>query len=37
MTRFTITGLDASPFADLYGLSDAARAARGGERMTVTA
>ena len=36
MTRFTITGLDARPFAGLYGLSDAALAERGVERMTVT-
>lgn len=37
MTHFRITGLDPSRFADLYGLSDAALAARGVERMTVTA
>ncbi|WP_066651361.1 MULTISPECIES: DUF1203 domain-containing protein [Sphingomonas] len=37
MTRFKITGLDAAPFAELYGLSDAALAVRGVERMTVSA
>lgn len=37
MTHFKISGLDASPFAELYGLSDAALAERGVERMTVTA
>ena len=37
MTGFLITGLDPAPFADLYGLPDAALAARGVERMLVTA
>jgi len=37
MSGFAITGLDADPFVDLYGLSDQALAERGVERMTVTA
>lgn len=37
MSRFTITGLDARPFAALYGLSDETLAARGVERVAVTA
>lgn len=36
MTGFVISGVDPTPFANLYGLDDAALAAQGVERMTVT-
>jgi len=36
MTSFTISGLDPAPYVGLYGLSDAALAEQGVERMTVT-
>ncbi|MFX7918386.1 DUF1203 domain-containing protein, partial [Acinetobacter baumannii] len=36
MSGFAIAGLDPAPFAPLFGLSDAALADRGVERMTVT-
>lgn len=37
MSRFTITGLDPTPFADLFGLDDETLAERGVVRMAVTA
>ncbi len=36
MSGFSITGLDPAPFAELYGLDEAALAERGVERMQVT-
>uniref|UniRef100_UPI0035CAAFE4 DUF1203 domain-containing protein n=1 Tax=uncultured Sphingomonas sp. TaxID=158754 RepID=UPI0035CAAFE4 len=37
MTGFTISGIDPAPFVALYGLTDAALAEHGAQRMTVDA